>query len=99
MKFRPSQDRILVKRLAAEEQTPGGILIPETHRERPNWGEIVSLGTGRKLEDGRTIPIAFEKGDHVLFGRFSGTEIKINGVEYTILREDEVLGSVRNDDA
>lgn len=91
--YRPMQDRLLVRRLeAASEQ--GGIYIPEQHRERPCWGEVVSVGTGRMTDAGAVVPVAVGLGTRVLFGKFSGTEIKIDGVEYLILREDEILLSV-----
>lgn len=94
MNFRPRSDRLLVKRLDASAITTGGVHIPEQHRERPQWGEVVNVGPGRVLESGATIPVGIPIGAKVLFGKYSGTEIKIEGVEYLILREDEILGDV-----
>jgi chaperonin GroES len=92
--FRPMQDRVLVRRLNGEAVTTGGIHIPEQHRERPNWGEVVSVGTGRVTEAGNSVPVAVSVGAKVLFGKYSGTEISIDKQEFLILREDEILGWV-----
>ena len=91
-KFRPLQDRILVKRIDKEEKTSGGIIIPDTAKERPQEGEVVAVGNGKRLDDGKTAPMDVKKGDRVLFGKYSGSEIKIDGEEHLILREEEVLG-------
>jgi len=92
MKFRPLQDRILIKRLDKEEKTAGGIIIPDTAKEKPQEGEVVAVGNGKRLDDGKVHPLDVKKGDRILFGKYSGSEIKIDGVEHLILREDEVLG-------
>lgn len=92
MKIRPLQDRIVIKRLAEEEKTKGGIIIPDAAKEKPIEGEVVAVGNGKALEDGTVRPLDVKKGDRVLFGKYSGTEIKIDGLEHLILREDEVLG-------
>lgn len=97
--FRPSQDRVLVRRLGGEAQTKGGIHIPEQHRERPNWGVVVSVGTGRVTEAGNVVPVNVAVGAKVLFGKYSGTEIKIDDAELLILREDEILGVVERQSA
>jgi chaperonin GroES len=92
MNLRPLQDRIIVKRLEEEAKTAGGIFIPETAKEKPQKGEIVAVGNGKKTEDGKILPIDVKVGDKVLFGKYAGTEIKIDGQEYLIMREDDILG-------
>ena len=92
MKLRPMQDRIIVKRLEEETMTAGGIFIPETAKEKPQKGEIMAVGNGKKTEDGKVIPLDVKVGDKVLFGKYSGTEVKIEGEEYLIMREDDILG-------
>ena len=92
MKLRPMQDRIIVKRLEEETKTAGGIFIPETAKEKPQKGEIVAVGNGKKTEDGKVIPLDVKVGEKVLFGKYAGTEIKIEGEEYLIMREDDILG-------
>src|SRR5690349_21740941 len=92
MKLRPMQDRIIVKRLEEETMTAGGIFIPETAKEKPQKGEIVAVGNGKKTEDGKVIPLDVKAGDKVLFGKYAGTEVKIEGEEYLIMREDDILG-------
>ena len=92
MKLRPMQDRIIVKRVEEETMTAGGIFIPETAKEKPQKGEIMAVGNGKKTEDGKVIPLDVKVGDKVLFGKYSGTEIKIEGDEYLIMREDDILG-------
>ena len=94
MNVRPLQDRLVVKRLAEEEKTKGGIIIPDTAKEKPIEGEVIAVGNGKVLEDGKQRPLDVKAGDRVLFGKYSGTEIKIDGVEHLILREDEVLGII-----
>jgi chaperonin GroES len=94
MKIRPLQDRLVVKRLAEEEKTKGGIIIPDTAKEKPIEGEVIAVGNGKVLEDGKVRALDVKKGDRVLFGKYSGTEIKVDGVEHLILREDEVLGII-----
>jgi chaperonin GroES len=92
MKFRPLQDRILIKRIDKEEKTSGGIIIPDTAKEKPQEGEVVAVGNGKRLDDGKVAPMDVKEGDRVLFGKYSGSEIKIDGEEHLILREDEILG-------
>ena len=92
MKFRPLHDRILVKRLDKEETTTGGIIIPDTAKEKPQEAEVVAVGNGQRLEDGTVQPLDVKKGDRILFGKYAGSEIKVDGEEHLILREDEILG-------
>jgi chaperonin GroES len=92
MKFRPLQDRILVRRVEKEEQTAGGIIIPDTAKEKPQEAEVVALGNGKRMDDGKVVPVDVKVGDRILFGKYSGSEIKVDGEEYLILREDEILG-------
>jgi chaperonin GroES len=94
MKFRPLHDRILVKRVEEETKTKGGIIIPDTAKEKPIEGKVVAVGKGRVGEDGNVIPLEIKKGDRVLFGKYGGTEVKIDGEEFLIMREDDVLGIV-----
>ena len=94
MKVRPLQDRVLVRRLQEEEKTKGGIIIPDTAKEKPIEGEVVAVGNGKALEGGKLQPLSVKAGDRILFGKYSGTEIKVDGVEHLILREDEILGVV-----
>ena len=94
MKLRPLQDRILVKRIEEEEKTAGGIFIPDTAKEKPQMGQIVSVGNGKKTEDGKVIPVDVKTGDKVLFGKYAGTEVKVEGNEYLIMREDDILGVI-----
>jgi chaperonin GroES len=92
MKIRPLHDKVLIKRISEEEKTKGGIIIPDTAKEKPMEGEIVAVGQGKRLEDGKLQPLAVKKGDRVLFTKYAGTEYKINGVEHLILSEDDLLG-------
>jgi chaperonin GroES len=94
MKLRPLQDRIIVKRLEEENVTAGGILIPDTAKEKPQRGEIVAVGKGKVTEDGKVLPMDVKAGDKVLFGKYAGTEIKIEGDDYLIMREDDILGVI-----
>ncbi len=94
MKIRPLQDRIVVKRLAEEEKTKGGIIIPDAAKEKPIEGEVIAVGNGKVLEDGKVRPLDVKAGDRVLFGKYSGTEIKLDGQEHLILREEEILGVI-----
>jgi chaperonin GroES len=94
MKLRPLQDRILVKRIEEESKTAGGIFIPDTAKEKPQKGEIVAVGNGKKTDDGKVIPIDLKVGDQVLFGKYAGTDIKVEGQEYLIMREDDILGVI-----
>jgi chaperonin GroES len=92
MKVRPLQDRVLVRRVAEEEKTKGGIIIPDSAKEKPAEGEVVAVGNGKFDDDGKLRPLAVKKGDRILFGKYTGNEIKIDGVEHLILREDDILG-------
>tara|TARA_Y100001934_G_C12311517_1_gene755173 strand:+ start:127 stop:435 length:309 start_codon:yes stop_codon:yes gene_type:complete len=92
MKFRPLQDRLLIKRIENEEKTAGGIIIPDSAKEKPQEGEVVAVGNGKRLDDGTQVALDLKKGDRVLFGKYSGSEIKLDGIEHLILREDEILG-------
>lgn len=91
MKLRPLQDRILVKRLEEEQKTAGGLFIPETAKEKPQRGEVVAAGNGKKTEEGKVLPLDVKVGDTVLFGKYAGTEIKVDGEEYLMMREEDVL--------
>jgi chaperonin GroES len=92
MAIKPLDDRVLIKRLEAEEKTAGGIVLPDTAKEKPQRGRVVAVGTGKLLEDGKRAQLSVRPGDTVLFGKYAGTEIKINGEEHTIMRETELLG-------
>ncbi len=94
MKIRPLQDRILVKRVQEEEKTKGGIIIPDTAKEKPQEGEVVAVGPGKRSDDGQIHPLEVKAGDKVLFGKYSGSEVKIEGEEFVILREEEILGII-----
>jgi chaperonin GroES len=94
MKIRPLQDRIIVKRVEEEEKTKGGIIIPDTAKEKPAEGKVEAVGNGKLGDDGKRIPLEIKKGDRILFGKYSGTEVKIEGEEYLIMREDDVLGVI-----
>jgi len=94
LKFRPLYDRILVKRTEQEDKTAGGIFIPETAKEKPIQGKVVAIGKGKMQEDGSVRPLDVKQGDTILFGKYSGTDIKIEGEEYLIMREDDVLGII-----
>src|SRR3989338_5666287 len=89
---RPLHDRILVRRMAEEEKTAGGIIIPDTAKEKPQRGEIVAAGKGRVTEEGKVTPLDVKIGDKILFGKYSGTELKLNGEEYLMMREEDILG-------
>jgi chaperonin GroES len=94
MKVRPLQDRILVRRIEEVEKTRGGIIIPDSAKERPLEGNVIAVGSGKRTEDGTLVKLDVKAGDRILFGKYSGTEIKVDGVEHIILREDEILGVV-----
>jgi chaperonin GroES len=94
MKFRPLQDRVLIRRLEGEEKTAGGIIIPDTAKEKPMEGEVVAAGPGTRSEDGKLHPLDVKAGDRVLFGKWSGTEVKIDGEELVIVKESDVLGII-----
>jgi chaperonin GroES len=92
MKFRPLHDRVVVERIDAEERSTGGIIIPDTAKEKPSQGEVIAVGPGGRDENGKLIPIDLKPGDRVLFGKWSGTEVKIDGVEYLIMKESDIMG-------
>jgi chaperonin GroES len=92
MKFRPLHDRVVIRRIEAEEKTTGGIIIPDTAKEKPQQGEVIAVGPGGRDESGKLIPIDVKVGDRVLFGKWSGTEVKLDGVEYLIMKESDLMG-------
>lgn len=94
MKFRPLHDRIVVKRITAEEKSAGGIIIPDTAKEKPQQGKVIAVGKGKVEKDGKVTPLDVKEGDTILFGKYSGQEIKMDGEEYLIMREEEILGVV-----
>ncbi len=94
MNVRPLSDRILVTRVPEVEKTRGGIIIPDSAKERPLEGNVIAVGSGKRLEDGKIVALDVKAGDRILFGKYSGTEIKVDGVEHIILREDEILGII-----
>jgi chaperonin GroES len=94
MKIRPLQDRVIVKRLEEEEKTKGGIIIPDTAKEKPQEGKVIAVGKGKVTEEGKVIPLDVKVGDKILFGKYSGSEIKIGGEEHLIMREEDILGII-----
>jgi len=94
MKIRPLQDRVIVKRIAEEEKTKGGIIIPDTAKEKPQEGKVIAVGKGKVNEDGKLIPLQVKVGERILFGKYSGSEIKIDGEEHLIMREEDILGVI-----
>ncbi len=92
MKFRPLHDRVVIKRIEAEEKTTGGIIIPDTAKEKPQEGEVIAVGPGGRDESGKLVPIDVKAGDRVLFGKWSGTEVKLDGIEYLIMKESDLMG-------
>jgi chaperonin GroES len=94
MKFRPLHDRVVVRRLDSEEKTKGGIIIPDTAKEKPQEGEIVAVGSGARDESGKLVPLDVKKGDKVLFGKWSGTEVKIDGQDLLIMKESDIMGVI-----
>lgn len=92
MKIRPLQDRVIVKRIKEEEKTKGGIIIPDSAKEKPMEGKVIAVGTGKVLDDGKKLPLDVKKGDKILFGKYAGAEVKIDGEEHLIMREDDILG-------
>ena len=94
MAFRPLGDRVLVKRVEEEEKTKGGIIIPDTAKEKPQEGEVVSVGTGARADDGKVTPLDVKAGDRILFGKWSGTEVKVDGEELLIMKESDILGVI-----
>jgi chaperonin GroES len=96
MAIRPLHDRVLIKRVEEEQKTKGGIIIPDTAKEKPAEGKVVAVGTGRLLDDGKVRPLDVKAGDRVLFGKYSGTEVKVDGDELIIMREDDILGVIES---
>ena len=94
MKFRPLHDRVLVRRLGSEEKTAGGIIIPDSAQEKPMEGEIVAVGTGSKADDGKVTPLDVKAGERVLFGKWSGTEVQVDGEELVIMKESDIMGVI-----
>ena len=94
MKFRPLHDRVVVKRVAEEEKTKGGIIIPDTAKEKPQEGEIIAVGSGARDEAGKLVPLDVKKGDRILFGKWSGTEVKIDGQDLLIMKESDIMGVI-----
>ena len=94
MRFRPLHDRVVVKRIDAEDKTAGGIIIPDTAKEKSTEGEVVALGAGKVLENGSIVPPQVKEGDRILFGKYSGTEVRLADQDYLILREDEIIGTL-----
>ncbi|MCG6908056.1 MAG: co-chaperone GroES [Desulfobacteraceae bacterium] len=94
MKLRPLQDRIIVQRVEEESKTKGGIIIPDSAKEKPAEGVVISVGKGKVADDGKLIPMEVKEGNRILFGKYSGTEVKVEGEEYLIMREDDVLGII-----
>ncbi len=94
MKIRPLQDRVIVKRIEEEEKSRGGIIIPDTAKEKPQEGKVIAVGKGKANEDGKVIPLDVKVNDRILFGKYSGTEINIDGEEHLIMREDDILGVI-----
>jgi chaperonin GroES len=97
--IRPLHDRVIVKRIEEQEQIRGGIIIPDTAKEKPQEGEVIAAGAGKKLDSGERLPLDVKEGDRVLFGKYSGTEIKLDGEEFLILREDDILGVIEKESA
>ena len=95
MKFRPLHDRVIVKRVEEEEKTSGGIIIPDAAKEKPQQGKVIAVGKGKILENGKVSPLDVKKGDRILFGKYSGQEIKIDGEEHLIMREDDILAIIK----
>ena len=96
MKIRPLHDRVVVKRIEEKETVQGGIIIPDTAKEKPQEGEVVAVGQGKRLDDGKLVPLDVKAGDRILFGKYSGSEIKLEGEEFLIIREDEILGVIED---
>jgi chaperonin GroES len=94
MKFKPLQDRVVVRRIQEEEKTPGGIIIPDTAKEKPSEGEVIAVGPGARNDKGDIVPVEVKAGDRVLFGKWSGTEVKIDGQELLIMKESDIMGII-----
>jgi chaperonin GroES len=99
MNFRPLHDRVVVKRIEAEEKTAGGIIIPDTAKEKPQQGEVIAVGPGGRDETGKLVPIDVQVGDRILFGKWSGTEVKLDGIEYLIMKESDIMGVLTDTEA
>jgi len=95
MAIQPLGDRVIVKPLEAEEKTKGGIVLPDTAKEKPQEGEVIAVGTGRRLDDGKIAPLEVKKGDKVLYGKYAGTEVKLDGEEHLIMREEDILAIIK----
>lgn len=95
MKLRPLHDRVIVKRIEEEEKTSGGIIIPDTAKEKPQQGKVIAIGKGKILENGKVSPLTVKKGNRILFGKYAGTDIKIDGEEHLIMREDDILAVIK----
>ena len=96
MNIRPLGDRVLIKRGAEEEKSKGGIIIPDTAKEKPQEGKVIAVGKGKRDDDGKVTPLDVKKGDRILFGKYSGTEVKLNGEEHLIVREEDILGVIED---
>jgi chaperonin GroES len=96
VKFRPLHDRVALRRVDSESKTSGGIIIPDTAAEKPQQGEVVAVGPGARNEDGKVVPVDVKKGDRVLFGKWSGTEVKIDGADILIMKESDIMGVIAN---
>jgi chaperonin GroES len=96
MNIRPLHDRVVVRRIEEKETVQGGIIIPDTAKEKPQEGEVIAIGAGKRLEDGKLFPLDVKPGDRILFGKYSGSEIKLEGEEFLIIREDEILGVIES---
>jgi chaperonin GroES len=94
MKIRPLHDRVIVRRLEEERKSAGGIVIPDNAAEKPDQGEVIAVGPGKKTEDGKVLPVDVKVGDRILFGKYSGTSVKIEGTEYLVMREEDIMGVV-----
>jgi chaperonin GroES len=94
LKFRPLHDRVVVRRLESEEKTKGGIIIPDTAKEKPQEGEVVAVGSGARDDSGKVVPLDVKAGDRILFGKWSGTEVKLDGTDYLIMKESDIMGIV-----
>ena len=94
MKIRPLQDRVIVQRIEEVEKTKGGIIIPDTAKEKPQEGKVIAVGKGKVNDNGKVVPLTVKAGDRILFAKYSGTEVKLNGTEYLIMREEDILGIV-----
>jgi chaperonin GroES len=94
MKIKPLHDRVVIQRLDQEDMSAGGIVLPDTAQEKPMRGKVVAMGPGKMLDDGKVIPMAIKQGEEVLFGKYSGTEVKMDGIDYMVMREDDIMGVI-----